>query len=528
MRKFLAFILVLISCSCSFAANLPDKDIIIIYTNDVHCGVDDVIGYAGLAHYRKQMQNLSPYITLVDAGDAVQGASIGAISHGRYIIEIMNHINYDIAIPGNHEFDYGWGQFENFAKNLKCSYISCNLRDAVTGQLVLKPYKIIRYGNTKVAYVGICTPQTMSSTTPSTFMDSSGNFIYDFDGDLTGRKLCASVQEAVNQALDDGADYVIAVGHLGEDSAVKAWSSINVIANTRGIDALIDGHTHEVTPCMKVKNLDGKEIIITQTGTKLHNIGKMIIDTQGKISSELVSEVKDKDSETQAFINEIQARYEDTLKSYIGHSNFELNAMDDQGNWLVRNGETGLCNLITDALLFSANTMGGADIALFNGGGVRSNMKSGDLTYGSAFNVLPFGDTVSICEVSGQSLLDELEQGARLYPKRSGGFLQVSGITYTINGKIPSPVKVDNRNMLVSIEGERRVSNVKINGKALDPKKLYKVVSITYLIAAQRYRLKIIEPDYEAACDSLVHYIKSLGEIPERYKDSQNRITFIK
>ena len=164
MKKLLALILVIAALlvpSCSLAVNLPDKDIIILYTNDVHCGVDDAIGYSGLAFYHKQIQALSPYVTLVDAGDAVQGATVGAISQGRYIIEIMNHMGYEVAVPGNHEFDYGWAQFENSAKNLSCGYISCNLEDSVTGQLVFKPYKIIKYGNTKVAYVGICTPESI-------------------------------------------------------------------------------------------------------------------------------------------------------------------------------------------------------------------------------------------------------------------------------------------------------------------------------------------------------------------------------
>ena len=540
MRKLLAFILIIAALmipSSSFAVNLPDKDIIIIYTNDVHCGVDDFIGYAGLELYKKQMQAQSPYVTLVDAGDAVQGATIGAISQGRYIIEIMNYLGYDVAVPGNHEFDYGWNQFENFTKNLKCGYISCNLRDSITGQLFLKPYKILKYGNTKVAYVGICTPESITKSTPSSFMDSLGNYIYDFCGDKTGEKLCAAVQKAVDQARDEGADFVIAVAHLGEyEDTPKEWSSPSVIAGTRGIDALIDGHSHEVTPGLKIKNLDGKEIIITQTGTKLKNIGRMTINTKGEISTEIISEVKGgRDNEADKFINEIKSRFEGTLNAHIGHSNFILRAMDDNGTWLVRNGETGLCNLITDALLYSAKSTktGTADIAFYNGGGIRTNINPGELTYGSALSVLPFSNTVCICEVSGQTILDELEHGARNFPERNGGFLHVAGMTYTINGKIPSPVKINEIGMLVSIEGERRVSDVKINGEPLDPDKLYKVVSTSYVLLAKGdghifKGAKILEPDYEVACDSLVHYIKSLGEIPEKYKDSQNRITFIK
>lgn len=541
MKKLFALILLISallvsSCPLAWGKNLPDNDIIILYTNDVHCGVDDDIGYSGLAFYKKQMQALSPYVTLVDAGDAVQGATIGAISQGRYIIEIMNHLEYKVAVPGNHEFDYGWGQFENFAKNLSCGYISCNLEDSVTHQLVFEPCKIIKYGNTKVAYVGICTPESITKSTPSSFMDSMGNYIYDFCVDNTGEKFCAVIQKAVNQARDSGADFVIAVGHLGEHEGIaEEWSSINVVANTRGIDAFIDGHSHEVTPCLKVKNLDGQEIIITQSGTKLNNIGKVVIDTKGNISSGLISQVNGKDPDTEKLISDIKARYEGTMKSKIGHSNFMLRAMDDEGKWLVRNDETGLCDLITDSLMHSVKSTktGKADIAIYNAGGIRSNIKSGDLTYGAAFNVLPFGNTVCICEMSGQTLLDELEHGVRLFPHENGGMLHVSGLTYTVNGKIPSPVKINEIHMLVGIEGERRVSNVKINGEAIDPAKLYKVVGLSYVMLAHgdghTFRgAKIIEHDYEVACDSLVHYIKSLGELPEKYNASQNRITFIK
>ena len=540
MRKLLAFILViaaLIIPSCSQAVNLPDKDIIIIYTNDVHCGVDDFIGYAGLALYKKQIQAQNQYVTLVDAGDAVQGDTIGTISHGRYIIEIMNYLDYDIAVPGNHEFDYGWGQFENFAKNLKCGYVSCNLVDAVTGQTLFNPYKMIKYGNTKVAYVGICTPESITKTTPSSFMDSQGNYIYDFCGDKTGEKLCAAVQKAVNQARDEGADYVIAVGHLGEyDDVVDEWTSLRVIAGTRGIDALIDGHSHEVTPALKIKNLDGKEIIITQTGRKLKNIGKMTINTEGKISTELISEVKGgRDPEADKFISEIKARFEGTLNARIGHSNFILRSIDDKGNRIVKNTETGLCDLIADALLYSAKgtKTGRADIALLNAGRIRANINPGELTYGTALSVLPYSNTICICEVSGQTILDELEHGARSFPEKNNGLLHAAGMTYTINGKIPSPVKADDKNMLISIEGERRVSNVKVNGEAIDPDKLYKVIAPSYVLLALGdghifKGAKVIEADFEVDCDSLAHYIKSLDELPEKYKDSQNRITFIK
>ena len=167
MKKFFALILLLgLFCVPCEAVNKPDHDIYIIYTNDVHCGIEDNIGYAGVEYFKNEAKKLTPYVTLVDAGDWAQGATIGSISNGRYIVEIMNALNYDFATPGNHEFDYGFSQFENFAKNLKCGLYSCNLRDLRTGELILKPYKIFEYGKVKVAFVGACTPESITTSTP--------------------------------------------------------------------------------------------------------------------------------------------------------------------------------------------------------------------------------------------------------------------------------------------------------------------------------------------------------------------------
>ena len=225
MKKISALLLLLaVMCVPSWGA-VPDKDIVILSTNDVHCGVDEVIGYAGVEYYKHEMQKLTPYVTLVDAGDWAQGATIGMIAQGRYILEIMNAMNYEVAVPGNHEFDYGWGMFERLAANLKCGFISCNLMDLRTGKTVFKPYKIFTYGNVKVAFVGASTPESITKSTPSYFMDDAGEYIYDFNGEATGEKLIAAIQKAVDDARAEGADYVIVLGHLGEyEDVTPVWA----------------------------------------------------------------------------------------------------------------------------------------------------------------------------------------------------------------------------------------------------------------------------------------------------------------
>ena len=535
MKKVFALML-LVSVMFVFAAPswsaLPDNDIIILYTNDVHCGVDENLGYAGFVYCADEARKVTPYVTLVDAGDWAQGGAIGAISQGRYIVEIMNVISYDIAVPGNHEFGYGWGMFKNYARNLKCGFIACNLRDLRTGQLILKPYKIMTYGRVKVAFVGICTPETIMKSIPSVFMDDSGEYIYDFDGDSTGEKLIASVQNAVDAARAEGADYVIAVAHLGEHRGItEKWSAINVARNTKGINVFIDGHSHEVTPSLHVRNAESRDVIITQSGTKLNNVGKVIITKEGKITSELLNGFDGRNEITAAIINDIKARYEETINTHLTYTSFDLRAMDDKGDWLVRNGENNLCNIIADAILASARetkTMK-ADIALVNGGDICANLTSGEITYKDALNVLPFSSTVCIYEVSGQTILDELEMGSCLLPKDSGGFLHTAGLTYMVNAAIPTPVKVDERNKMIGIEGERRVRNVRINGKVIDPEKMYKVASSNYVLREGGdghvfAGAKLIEPDYMTVTDAFAHYLRDFKVLPERYGKSQGRI----
>lgn len=533
-KKFtlgLLFVLAFIMCSSSASMSLtmPDKDIIILYTNDVHCGVDDNIGYAGLAFYKSEVGKKTPYVTLIDAGDAVQGAVIGSISNGNYIIEIMNAVGYDLAVPGNHEFDYYMSQFEKFARDLKCGYVSCNFRDVVTGQLVFEPYRIFNYGKTKVAFVGACTPNSIASSNPTAFMDSTGNYIFDFDGEFTGKKFYASIQKAVDEARNNGADYVILVGHLGESipAPVDIWNAQNVAANTRGIDAVIDGHSHEVTPALFVKNLDGKEIPITQSGTKLKFIGQVTIDTSGKIKTELIGEVKGRDEKITALIDGLKARYEDTLKTQLGYVSFDLIAVDSNNRWLLRNNETNLCDFMADAFFEAAE--GEADCAFVNAGNIRADIKTGEITYNNALTVSPFGGTLCICEVPGQTILDELELGVALMPENSGGLLHGSGITYAVDTSVKTPVKLDNKGMLLEISGARRVGNVLIGEKPLDPAQKYKVIAESYVLRGKGdghvfSGARLLKLDFISTVDAISHYVKKFTSIPENYRNPQGRM----
>ena len=323
---------------------------------------------------------------------------------------------------------------------------------------------------------------------------------------------------------------------MGEyEDVTEVWSTPYIAPRTRGIDVFIDGHSHEVTPAMIVKNSEGKDVIITQTGTKLKNVGRLTIGTDGAVKTELLSNFDGRDEATIKIVNDIKARFEDTLNAHLSYSSFDLLAMDENTDWLVRNGETNLCNIVADAFLASARetNTGTADIAIINAGGLRSNIKAGEVRFSDALSVLPFNNTVCICEIPGQSILDELEMGARLLPHNSGGFLHVAGMTYTVDATIPTPVILDDKNMLVAISGDRRVKDAMVNGEPLDPEKSYKVASISYILYQKgdghQFRgAKVIEPDYMAADNAFAHYLRDFERLPERYKEAQGRITIIK
>lgn len=557
-----------------------DKDIVVLYTNDVHCGVDDNIGYAGLALYKKEMQQQTPYVTLVDTGDAIQGAPIGTLSDGGYLIDIMNYVEYDFAVPGNHEFDYGMPRFLELAGKLNCGYYSCNFIDSATGAPVFAPYKMFTYGATQVAFVGVTTPESFTKSTPAYFQDSQGNYIYSFCEDESGQKLYDQVQANVDAARTAGADYVILAGHLGENGITQKWSSASVIANTTGIDACIDGHSHETVPSENVKNKNGQNVVLTQTGTKLNHIGKLTISADGSIRTELVSEVpaadldreytvqehdslsriakrelgsynrwidiynsnldkiknadvipvglnivipgksyinpdgKAADYGTYQFIQSIENQYNETLKTVLGTTPYELTVNDPAtGNRIIRNAETNLGDLTADA--YRAEL--GADIGLSNGGGIRSVIKPGNITYNDTLAVFPYGNMGCVIEATGQQIKDALEMASRNCPEESGGFLQVSGLTYTIDTSVKSGVQTDDKGNFTGVSGAYRVMDIKVGGEPIDLNKTYTVASHNYMLKQGGDGMtmfkgcNVIRDEVMVDVDILSSYIRRMG-----------------
>lgn len=528
-----AFIAAL-TCQTAFAL---DHDVVILHTNDTHCGIEENMGYAGLVWYENQMKEETPYVTLVDAGDAIQGAPVGTLSEGEYLVQIMNKAGYDFAVPGNHEFDYGMEKLLGLSARLDCGYSACNFVNLPSKTQVFAPYRIMEYDDIQVAFVGVATPESITKSTPAYFQDQFGRYRFSFCEDETGEALYSQVQSAVDQARGEGADYVIMVGHLGDNGITEKWSSRSVIANTTGIDAAIDGHSHEV--CVEnVPNENGEMVVLTQTGTKFANIGKLTITTDGQIQASHVSAVTDaegnpaKDAEMESFINGIKSQYEESLKVVLGRTDVDLMDKDPEtGLRAVRKAETNLGDLCADASRY----MMGADIGFMNGGGIRAGIEAGDITYEDALSVFPYGNMICMAEVSGQKIKDALEMGVKNYPEESGGFIHVSGLTYTVDSSVPSSVVLDEKRNFVSVDGEYRVRDIYVGEEPLD-------VNRTYTLASHNYWLKsggdgmsmlmgcpILKDETVVDVDTITSYISEYlgGTVGEEYKDprGQGRIT---
>ena len=472
----------------------PAKEIVILYTNDVHCGVEDGVGYVGVARMKAALEAAGKEVILVDSGDAVQGGLVGTLSRGEAIVDLMNTIGYDVATIGNHEFDYGMEQFNKNVGLAKFQYICCNFLDK-DGKQVLAPYAIIEKAGKKIGFIGIDTPQTYTSSTPKYFQDSDGNWIYSFCGGNEGKDLYAKVQETVDAVRAEGVDYVIALAHLGIEYESSPWMSTEVIENTTGINVVLDGHSHSVLDgSLKTKNKDGEEVILTSTGTKLQNVGMLTIGADGTLSTVLLNASAMKfidsaalladDKGTGEALKATLAATEELREKVVAHTDVDLVVNDPVSDVrIVRSQETNLGDLVADAY----RIIGNADIGFINGGGVRKIIKAGDITFGNMLEVHPFNNEVCVIEANGQQILDALEWSAHLLPGEFGGFLQVSGLKFTIDMNVDSSVEQDADEMFIKVAGDRRVKDVQVlqadgTYAPLDPEKTYSVAGVSYFL----------------------------------------------
>lgn len=549
-RKWIASLLVLVILLMMPGAAFADDvdasgDIVILYTSDVHCGIDKGFGYAGLQQIRDSLVAQGNTVLLVDDGDSIQGEPIGTMSRGESIIALMNQLKYDVAIPGNHEFDYGMNQFLHLTEQAEFPYISCNFNHE--GELVFAPYIILEENGKRIAFVGVTTPETLTSSTPKYFKDDNGEYVYGFFQDGSGEALYQAVQDAVDSAREEGADYVYVLGHLGNEESCRPWTYADVISNTTGIDVLLDGHSHD-TDQVTMKNKAGKDVIRSACGTKLAAVGYSRITPDGKISCGLYTWNNPESAPallgirnelSNAVDGEIRA-LDETLKKTVAETKVDLTIhdpteVDNSGApiRMVRRAETNLGDLCTDAF----RDQGGAEIALLNGGAIRTGIEAGEITLGEILAVNPFGNNLCVIEVTGQQLLDALEWGSRAIPGEGGGFLQVSGLSYEINADVESSCKTDENGLFAEVEGARRVQNVLVNGEPINPKGTYSLAGTDYLLLnngdgfTMFAGAELLQDRVKLDNQVLIDYITETlgGSIGEEYEDpyGQGRIVII-
>ena len=474
------------------------SDVTILYTNDVHTYIDKQspkLTYAAIADLKQSYQDAGKDVLLVDAGDHVQGTAYGSMDEGASIIKLMNAAGYDVATPGNHEFDYGMDRAKAIMKEADFPYLSCNWVDLRTTLRVLPSVKVFVRGGRRIAFVGVTTPETFTKSTPAYFMnDAQTKYIYDILGGEDGQKLYDAVQKAIDKAEFWGADTIIGLGHLGVDPSSSPWTSEEVIAHTHGFTAFIDGHSHTVMANKQVTDASGKAVTLTQTGSYFKNIGKMTVGADGTITTELIDTYEGLDAAVAATASNWISAVDDMLGEEIavGDTKFYIND-PATGKRRIRSGETNLGDFVADGIYTYFNEIEElhCDVAIMNGGGIRTDVEAGPWSFKTCKTVSPFGNVACLMSVTGQQIQDALEFGARFAGaegKENGGFLQVAGARYTIHPMIPNTVQTNDKNVWTGSAATPRVSNVEIYDKTtgtykpLDPNATYALAGMNYTL----------------------------------------------
>ncbi|MCQ2311379.1 MAG: bifunctional metallophosphatase/5'-nucleotidase [Paludibacteraceae bacterium] len=519
-RKYLLLFLVV---GLITGCQAPDGDIYILYDNDVHCSVE---GYEQMAALRADYLKQSIYVNVVSCGDFVQGNKVGSISKGKYPVAIMNAVPYDYVTLGNHEFDYGVTQLKKLTWWLRAKTLCCNFSSIKTGKFIYPSYDIRSYGTVNVGFVGVATPTTINNSLPINFQNDQGEVLYDFHKS----EVVDLVQQAVNAAREEGADYVIVLSHLGDDT--KGINSIQLIEQTEGIDVVLDGHSHHVLD-YKVANLHGDSVLLASTGNNFRYAGCLKITQQHQFINQLIdlSSYRGVHKRLHSRIASILERVNKKTCQYIGFSQVTLTDSDNEGNRMVRKGETNLGDFTSDAMRFVSQS----DIGISNGGGLRGSLIKGNITYGDLLQVLPFNNTLYKVEMTGQQFIDVLEAGVSEYPTEYGDFMHVSGVRYTFDSSIPSPVFMNEDGLCDSIGAPRRIVSVEVEKDGV-----WRPIEVdsVYTIGGSDYNLvfgglsgmfldaKQVEVEHIVDVDVLIKYIESMGDTirAATYADSQQRI----
>ena len=508
--------------------DLPEKPIVIVFENDVHCAVD---GYAKFVSLREKQREQTPYIATVSCGDFVQGDIIGSLSKGESIVSLMNEVEYDVVTLGNHEFDYGIPQLFKLRDSLEAAIVSTNFCNYRTGELIFPPYQILHYGEVDIAFMGFTTTTTPTMVAPHTFLNENKEIAYGFYRPT----FYENAQKQIDKARAEGADYVVALSHLGDMDRGEHASSVNLISRTTGIDVVLDGHDHRVMPDSLVYNLEGKPVLLASTGLKFQNIGLLTLSESGTFTSRLVPTADvEASEEAQVLVESMKKKALKEGERKVGVNEVLLSPDDAEGKRLVRNRETNIGNFCADAFREVLKT----DVAMINGGGIRADLPQGDVTYNHLVSVFPFNNTACTATLTGQQLWDALEFSVSSLPGEDGSFMQVSGVKFEVDTLIPSPIVVDEFGVFQHVgKGARRVGNLKVWDKEnqaylpVDLKRKYTLASFNYMLknlgcsGIFRYT-ELLEDNLGQDVDILASYIANVlhGRIGKQYAEVEGRI----
>lgn len=534
--------LVLIT-GCKKQETKQSEDIYIVYTSDVHCSIDENFTFASLKAYINELKSEHSGVLLVDCGDFLQGGTLGSLSKGEYVVEMMNEMGYDVVTYGNHEFDYGMDQLSKCIKEMNFETVASNVSYTGTKENIFKDvpeYVIKEINGIRIGFIGILTPQSLTSSTPAFFKEDD-KFVYDFYSKNEGRDLFDKVQSVVDETRKHGAKYVVALSHLGSEYELNPYNSIALIANTTGIDVVLDGHSHSIIVENKYPNRNGEDVILSSVGTKLEEVGTLIIDTEGNMTTMHMAEYANKDAEMESKVAAAYARINDILSQPIGTSEYPLYVNDEEGIRMVRSRETNCGDFVADAYRYVMGTQ----IAVANAGGVRADIPAGVITYNDLFSITPFQNHMASAYVSGQQILDDLEISSSsteaLYKfdgnavGENGGFRQVSGLKYTIDTSVESAVIMDENNFFAGFSSDaRRIKDVYVlegdEYVPLEKDKIYTIAATDYVLFGSGGGNSIYstsEPIVASGMsdvEALKKYFTEVG-VTEQYKTVQDRIT---
>ena len=532
-KKVLSLVLVLammFSLCITAGAEEPAEDlsgsIIILHTNDVHGAID---GYAKAAALKKTYEEMGAYVLLMDAGDFIQGDPTVSTSEGATAVELMNLAGYDVAAPGNHEFDYGYANLKALVSEADFPIVAANVlyggkaafNDNVT---------FTAPDGTKIGVFGLDTPETATKAHPAKIKGVT--FLADDE-------LFACAQEQVNELEAEGCDIIVCLGHLGIDDESTGNRSMDLLEEVDGIDLFIDGHSH--SDLDDIAGAVGEscmvnDTILTSTGTKFENIGLMVI-SDGVMEATAIptADITVKPDGTVADrAAAIQKAVDDEYGAVFAKTEVELNGVKAE----VRTGETNLGNLITDALVWGAAEAGTkVDAAVTNGGGIRASISKGNITKKDINTVLPFGNTLSIVKVTGAELLEALEASTYCTPETIGGFPHVSGIVFTVDtGKVYDQGEQYPGSTYYGPKSIQRVSIQSVGGKAFDPNATYTIATNDFMAAGgdTYYAFKTASVNYDLGVpmdEVVMEYVtEELDGVvtAEDYGASEGRITIKK